>query len=75
MVVRASGWIPFCFGEYQGVGDPSCGVCPYNKERQCESLAKFRAVKDARDVLAAIVQFVYVQRHAVVKAPKIRRLK
>ena len=25
-------WKPYCFGEYQGVGDDSCFECPYQKE-------------------------------------------
>jgi hypothetical protein len=37
-----AGWVPHCFGSYQGVGDQSCFGCRYNEERACEKLAEKR---------------------------------
>jgi hypothetical protein len=36
-------WKPFCFGNYQGVGDDSCFICPIS--RQCHKLAELRNKK------------------------------
>lgn len=43
MMAVEKNWRPFCFGEYQGVGDDRCFYCPFNKA--CDKLALKRRME------------------------------